>query len=249
VLARVPRLVDNEVHVWRVAIDRLSAFVSQYEGVLCERELETARRFRFETDRRRYVLSHAALRHLLGEYLRSSPSALRFEHTARGKPELPRDVNPAGLRFNVSHSRELALIAVTLQRDVGVDVEFARPMAEAVQIAERFFSRGESARLRALPAEQQPVAFFNCWTRREAYLKATGEGIAESLDQLEVTFMPGEPARLLSVRGDAREAAQWQLEAFSPGPGYIGALAVRGRGLTVLCWSWAGGRVVAEGEA
>jgi len=189
------------------------------------------------------------LRQILGAYLSLAPAHLRFDLSARGKPELAPGSNPLHLRFNLSHTHGLALVAVTRRREVGVDVEWSRPVAEATQIAERFFSPQESARLRALPAEQRPAAFFNCWTRREAYLKATGEGIAESPDRIEVTCAPREPARLLGVRGDPQAAVRWQLQELSPGPSYVAALAVKGRGLKVLLWDWSGAPAPAEGES
>jgi len=236
-----PQLAADEVHVWRVVLDDLATGGRPAAGVLSPAEREQAQRFHFDKDRRQYVVSHTALREILGGYLATDPACLRFERSSRRKPELAPEFAPPQLRFNLSHTRGMALIAVTLQRDVGVDVEFVHRVVEAEPIAERFFSPAENVQLRRLPAGQRQQAFFTCWTRREAYLKATGEGIAESLDQLEVTFSPSEPARLVSVRGDRQAAAQWQLEALSPGPDYVAALAVRGQGLKVRQWDWGHG--------
>jgi 4'-phosphopantetheinyl transferase len=235
-----PSFTDAEVHVWRAGFGQITPAVATLEGILSEAERARAQRFHFDQHRRQYMLSHAILRQILGGYLSLDPARLCFQASAKGKPELMPELNPLHLRFNLSHTHGLALIAVTLRRDVGVDVEWFRLVTEAEQIAERFFAPRESARLRALPAEQKQRAFFNCWTRREAYLKATGEGIAESLDQIEVTFAPGEPARLLSVRGDTPEAEHWLLQELSPGPGYVAALAARGQGLKVLQRDWTG---------
>jgi 4'-phosphopantetheinyl transferase len=230
------RLTQDVVHVWRLRFEGWASRVDECRSLLSLAERGRADRFRSEKDRIQHVLTHAVLRLLLGRYLALEPKQVRFAIGPRGKPEIAPALNAAGLRFNVSHTRGLALLAFTRGRDVGVDVETARFVTGADDIAARLFSSRESACFRALPDDQKQAAFLNCWTRREAYLKATGEGIAESPDQIEVSFAPGEPARLLSLRGDPNAAAAWHLQELVPGPEYVAALAVKGHARTVVRW-------------
>jgi 4'-phosphopantetheinyl transferase len=132
----------------------------------------------------------------------------------------------------------VALYAVARGREVGIDLEFIRRDLEVEQIAERFFSRQEIATLRALPADLRRDAFFLCWTRKEAYIKARGEGLSLPLDQFDVSLIPGEPAALLSTRPDSDEALRWSLQELPLGSGYVAALAVEGRGRSFSCWQW-----------
>jgi 4'-phosphopantetheinyl transferase len=134
----------------------------------------------------------------------------------------------------------VALYAVTRAREVGIDVELIRSDLKIEQIAERFFSHHEIATLRALPTELRQSAFFRCWTRKEAYIKATGKGLSLPLDQFEVSLTPGEPAALLSTQPDPNEAQRWSLRELTPAPGYAAALAVEGHGWCLACWDWRG---------
>ena len=138
----------------------------------------------------------------------------------------------------MSHSQGLALYAITREREIGVDIEHVRPVPEAEQIADRFFSARESAVFRALPPSQKPKAFFNCWTRKEAYIKAIGDGLAWPLDQIEVSLALGEPARLLSIAGDPISAKRWELQELTPACSYVAALAVEGHNWRISCWQW-----------
>jgi 4'-phosphopantetheinyl transferase len=132
----------------------------------------------------------------------------------------------ADLFFNLSNSDEMALVGFVRGREIGMDIEYLKPMPDCEQIAERFFSESERVVLRGVPKERKEEAFFNCWTRKEAYLKAVGEGLAAPLDSFDVTLAPGEPPRMLSLRGDAEAGARWWLEHFRLSPEYIGALAL-----------------------
>jgi 4'-phosphopantetheinyl transferase len=175
---------------------------------------------------------------ILGRYLQREPERLRFSYSAHGKPSLTREAGDPDLRFNLSHSHELVLYAVTCGREVGVDLEQIRPAVAQEQIAERFFAEREVAALRALAPSLQPPAFFHCWTRKEAYIKARGQGLAIRLDQFEVSLAPGEPAALLAVNGSRLEAARWTLRDLAPGPGYAGAVAAEGQDWQLRCWEW-----------
>jgi len=193
-------------------------------------ERERAERFHFANDRAHFIAARALLRTLLGRYLDLPPRHLSFSYSPYGKPALAGEGEGRALRFNVSHSHGVALYAFARGREVGVDVEYVRPDVVGESIAERCFSAQEVATLRSLPAEVQPRAFFNCWTRKEAFIKARGEGLSFPLDQFEVALDPKEPAALISIGGDRREASRWSLQALPVEEGYVAALAVEGHG-------------------
>jgi 4'-phosphopantetheinyl transferase len=142
------------------------------------------------------------------------------------------------LRFNVSHSEKLALFAFLNGREVGVDLEFLRPMPDGDAVSERFFSSWERAAFREMPEAQKTEAFFRCWTRKEAFINAIGQGLSHPLDRFDVSLAPGESARLLAIDGDSEAANRWLLRELSPAPGYLGALAVDGRGWELICWHY-----------
>lgn len=234
-------LPAGEVQIWSVALDPPPAEAARLVASLAADERERAARFHFERHRRQYEVGRGALRALLGAYLGLPPAEVRFAYGPRGKPFLaaPRPPGPpqatAGgdLHFNLSNSHELALVGFARGVEIGVDVEHLKPMDDLEQIAERFFSESERLTLRRLPAADKPEGFFNCWTRKEAYLKAVGEGLAARLDSFDVTLAPGEPARMLTLEGDAARAARWFLTPFRPASGYLGALAIEAAPLPV----------------
>jgi 4'-phosphopantetheinyl transferase len=231
------RLEAPEVDVWRAALDHGPACDEELRRLLAPDECDRAARFHFEQDRRRFVAGRGLLRVILSSYLGITPHALRFNYGCKGKPALAMGGGDGRLRFNVSHSAGLALIAVTLDRELGIDVERIDP-ALPEDIAERFFSPSEVAKLRAIPPERQRDAFFACWTRKEAYLKAKGDGLAVRLDRFDVSLAPGEPAALLETRGDPAEASRWSLAELDPAPGYAAAIAIEGRGCRLRRWHW-----------
>lgn len=232
--AHPPALCDGDIHVWRTALDRPASIVGPLRQSLSSDEQARADRFHFERDRRRYIVGRGALRSILSGYLNADPHRLQFRYGHNGKPALISNA----LQFNVAHSRGLALVAVTPQQEVGVDVEYMRPVLDADQLAERFFSARESAALRSLPAHERHAAFFTCWTRKEAYIKAIGEGLSQPLDQFDVSLAPGEPPHFLSIRGDRAEAQHWSLFSLAPDENYAAAIAVRECGWQVSCWTW-----------
>jgi 4'-phosphopantetheinyl transferase len=238
---RRPRPGGGEVHVWRAELDQAEAQVDAFFATLAPDERQRAGAFHFPVHRRRFVVARGVLRDILGRYLGLEPRRLRFSYTSFGKPSLV--VGPgqegADLRFNVSHAHGLALCAVTCGREIGVDVEYVREDFDTLGIAESYFSPGEFATLRALPPGAQRRAFFDCWTRKEAYIKALGEGLSHPLDQFDVSLAPGEPAALLRVAVNSREAAHWKLRELSPGADYVGAVAAEGQDWRLDCWQWA----------
>jgi len=231
-------LAGDEIHVWRAALDLPAETVARLGETLSADERERAARFRIERVRRRYVVARGLLRTVLGRYLGRPPEELRFEYGTNGKPALAPGED-GGLRFNVSHSDDLGVFAVARGREIGVDVERLRPVPRAEQIAERFFSLPERVAFRGVPAERKVEAFFTCWTRKEAYIKARGEGLSHPLDQFAVSLVPGEPARLWPAGdGDGSEVTHWSLEALPPWPGYVAALAGRGHGWRLASRAW-----------
>ena len=219
-------LSGDEVHVWRAFFDREESHLNELAQTLSEDERIKAERFYFVKDRRRFVIAHGILRTILGRYLNVKPNRLKFSYGSHGKPTLGGVTDGHSLCFNMSHSHSLALFAFTWGRKIGVDVEYVRSMPDAEEIAERFFSPRENAVFRTVPASKKVEAFFNCWTRKEAFLKAIGDGLSRSLDSFEVSLAPRKPAHVLSVEGDLREASRWSLQALAPAHGYVGAFVV-----------------------
>ena len=233
-------LKRDEVHVWWASLDPSASHVQRLAQLLSADEYMRAERFHFERDRKRFIVGRGLLRTILGRYLQTEPSRLQFRYTFHGKPALTEAFDGDMVNFNVSHSQGLALYAVTRGREIGVDLECVRPISDAEQIAGRFFSARENAVFRTLPARKKLAAFFNCWTRKEAYLKAIGDGLARPLDQFDVSLAPGEPARLLHTEGDPQEVSRWILQELTPAPGYVATLAVEGHDWQLKCWQWAG---------
>jgi 4'-phosphopantetheinyl transferase len=229
-------LAPGEVHVWSVRLDPPAGEVERLGRSLSEDEWARANRFRFEKHRRQYVVGRGALRELLAAYLGVRPELVRFSYGPRGKPFLAPPLDARGLQFNLSNSDELALVGFVLGPEIGVDIEYLRQMSDCEQIAERFFSQSERQVLRGIPFPAKQEAFFNCWTRKEAYLKAVGEGLAAPLDSFDVTLALGDPPRMLTLEGDAGRAARWFFHHLRPAPDYIGAVAIEGGGWTVRTW-------------
>lgn len=232
--ALAPRLGEGEAHVWSISLRAGAEELSRLTGALQPSELARAERFRFEHLRIRFLAGRASLRLLLGQYLDRPAREIGFVNGPHGKPELAAGPGSACVHFNFSNSENLGLLAVTRVGSVGVDVEQLRPVRDAQALVARFFSPRENREFSALPEAEQPAAFFNLWTRKEALLKATGEGIAHSLNQVEVTFRRGEPARLLALpRGESPD--RWCLKHLDPAPAFVGALVVRGTPASVSC--------------
>jgi len=231
---------EGVVHVWRAPLDPPEMTVARLAETLSEDERQRANRFVFERDRRRFTVARGVLRSLLARYLGSSPDRLRFSYGPFGKPGLAEGSGTGPLCFNASHSGDLALYAVTVGREVGVDVERIRSNFALEQVAERFFSPREVAALRDLAPENRPLGFFNCWTRKEAYIKARGAGLSLPLDRFDVSLAPGEPAALLTTLDDPGEASRWSLRALSLESGTVAALAVTAPLGELRCWQWTG---------
>jgi 4'-phosphopantetheinyl transferase len=235
-----PRLAlpAGEIDLWAVRLDPPPDQVERLGASLAGEEWARARRFRFERHRRRFVVGRGALRSLLAAYLDLLPGEVELVYGPRGKPFLAPLQAASGLCFNLSNSEELALVGLVRGAEIGVDVEFLKPMPDLEAIAERFFSPSERETVRSSPREQKHEIFFNCWTRKEAYLKAVGEGLAAPLDSFDVTLAPGDPPRMLTLRGDPAAARRWSFHHLRPAPGYIGAVAIESPPLPLRTWSY-----------
>ena len=219
----------DEVHVWRAALDLPGARVASLEQTLAADERTRAGRLHFERDRSHFIVARGFLRMILGRYLNRAPRTLRFCSNPYGKPSLtPESGGDAALSFNVTHAGGMALYAVTRSRAVGIDLDGIRMDVECDSIAEHFFSPRERRMLRAVPSAQRPEAFFHCWTRKEACIKARGLGLSIALDQFDVSVSPAEPAALLQTREEGQESSHWPLHDLPVGEGYVAALAAEG---------------------
>jgi 4'-phosphopantetheinyl transferase len=229
-------LAANEIHVWRAPLDVAPSTIQVLQPVLNSEELTRAERFRFAKDRDRYIVGRGVLRMLLASYVQRPPEELSFTYNQYGKPALSSLPEGESLEFNISHSHDLALFAFTSIGPLGVDVEYMREDIDYEQLAQHFFSVQENASLQSLPRTMWRQAFYNCWTRKEAYIKARGEGLAIPLDQFDVSLKPGEPAALLSSRES--DVANWTFQELLPGADYGGALAINSHNWQLCCWQW-----------
>jgi 4'-phosphopantetheinyl transferase len=239
-------LPEDEVHLWRIDIDVIGADESQWQQVLSSDELTRASSFHFSRDRQRFVATRAWLRTILAGYLRTDPRkndsrGLTFSYSKKEKPSLGPAFATSDVTFNVSHSGGIALLAFARGREIGVDVEQVRSNSDLEGISRRFFSTREQSQLAALSGEEKVEGFFRCWTRKEAYIKATGDGLSLPLHQFDVSIRPGESNALLATRPDDLEAGRWLLREVPAGPGYIAALCVRGQDWKLRDWSRPGG--------
>lgn len=238
-LGRRPSLPDGKaVHVWAASLDVPVSVLEGFKKTLSRDELERAARFHFSQHRNRYIVARGWLRQLLGGYLSIPAETLKFDYGPRGKPALAAASKASGLQFNLAHSEGLSLITVAQAVSVGIDVERVRTLPDADELVARFFSKRENSEFKLLPEDQKPAAFFNLWTRKEAWLKATGEGIAHLLSRVEVSFVPGVPARLLSLPDPFGAVSTWSLCDLAPGPGLAAALAVAAGDARPLCRQW-----------
>jgi 4'-phosphopantetheinyl transferase len=219
-------------------MDPADDVVARLRRTLDADEQIRADRFRFDVHRRRFIVGRGFQRAVLGAYLGLAPERIAYRYGEKGKPLLTPGLVPEPLEFNLSNSEELALLGITRRVELGVDVEHLRPLSDLEALAERFFSVRESQQLLALPAASRVGAFFNCWTRKEAYLKAVGTGITAPLDAFDVTLLPGEPARMVSLEGSVERAAGWRLYHLEPAVGYLGAVAITGEGWQLSSWTW-----------
>lgn len=218
------RLSKNEIHVWTVPIGASQGAASTFEPVLSPDEIERATRFRFDHLRDSFITARGTLRYLLGRYLDVDPANIQFRYGSKGKPLLS---GGQGIDFNLAHSGNMAVFAFTVDCEIGVDVERIRALNDMEDLAKRYFCSEEAAELISLASQDREQAFFSCWTRKEAYIKAIGEGLSTPLDEFRVTVLPDEPVRLVHIAANRDAAEAWNLEDLQLTEGYAAALAYR----------------------
>jgi len=238
---KVPELrerksIRDEVHIWLASLDMP---VTKFHGLLAADERERAERFHFKKDRDRFITQRGILRILLGCYLGVEPESVQFSRGEHGKPLIADALNGEALHFNLSHSQNMAIYAFSGDGEIGVDIEQIRDNIEMTQLVDRFFSTREKTAWHSLPETQRREAFFNAWTRKEAFTKATGDGLSMPLDSFDVSIAPGEAARLLGIDSDEKTAAEWSIQDIKPATGFAAALAMEGKIGTIDFRYWA----------
>jgi 4'-phosphopantetheinyl transferase len=229
---------DHDVHIWRASLRQPADVIQTLQDTLSSDELERAARFHFSKDRDAFIVARGILRGLLAKYAGAEARELRFGYESAGKPYLvERFANKVS--FNVSHSYNMALYAISRHSAVGVDIEYIRPITDLEQVAANTFSPNENDQLRSLPGDLTLEGFFNCWTRKEAFVKALGSGFSYPLQNFDVSLKPGQPARLLSLGGGEIETARWSMSALQPCAGYAAAVVVEGINFSISHYEWA----------
>ena len=232
------RMDTNAVHVWRAYFELALVSNRKFVESISEEETERAQRFVRQSDRDRYVFAHGMLRSILGTYVGCAPQKLLFADNQYHKPFLEESANRNDLQFNLSHSEDLTLIAVSRGTAVGIDVERMRRIPDALQIVNRFFSLDERRYLNSLPPAEFEEGFFACWTAKEAFLKGIGKGLSHPLENFSIILSNGESVGLVNNGDDSVNAYSWKIVRLSPGPDYAGALAVEGLRSEVKYFEW-----------
>jgi len=230
-------LPENEVHLWRLDVEPLAVSEDRWQQLLSADEQVRVRRFLSVRARQEFVVTRGLLRTALAAYVEADPKMLVFQHSTRGKLRLGPPYADSGVTFNLSHAGGVALLAFSRSRELGVDVERIRRDLDVDSIARRYFSLHEQRDLATFNSEERYETFFRCWTRKEAYIKAKGEGLSLPLDQFDVSLAKGDTNALISTRPDGSEAARWSLRDVSAGPGYVGALCVAGYEWRLRGWA------------
>jgi 4'-phosphopantetheinyl transferase len=231
-------LSKKDIHLWRADLSLPDRSIQQLNQILSTDERIRAERFHFEKDRKKFIIGVGILRTIMGCYIGVEPSELRFCYGKHGKPGLSDAFGNKKIHFNMSHSEDLALYGFTRDHEIGVDIELIRDIPEMDKIAEQFFSKKENDVFRSLPDSKKKEVFFNCWTRKEAFIKAIGDGLYQPLDKFDVALIPGEPARLLRIGGDSKTASRWFIQGLRPAPGFTAAFAIQGHDWRLHFWQW-----------
>jgi 4'-phosphopantetheinyl transferase len=217
-----------------IHLDQSAEIVATFECQLSAAELDRARRYYFERDRRRFIVARGELRRILACELEVTPRSIEFEYGAYGKPSLAPPFDGAGLRFNLAHSDDLAVVALCRNREVGVDVEAIRPLRDEADLVRSCFSQREQEEyLRTLPSARN-AAFFSGWTRKEAFIKALGKGLSQPLDSFDVSLAPELPPQIWRVENQSGQDCGWCLASFTPTPGFVAAVVTQGRECLVI---------------
>ncbi len=231
-----PELSDKVVHIWRISFSEHLKNLDKYRNILNDEERARADRFYFTKDLNRFTIARGLLRMLLADYMSIQSEDIIFVYNQFGKPEIPKNIYCKKISFNISHSEDLALFAFAIERMIGVDVEFIRARVSFREIATRFFSPSEVRELYSLPDKLHKEAFFNGWTRKEAYIKAKGKGLAIPLDSFDVSLTPGKQVLLLDSRDEPGIFYEWFMDELFLGNDYKGAMIVEGKNLDIKCY-------------
>jgi 4'-phosphopantetheinyl transferase len=236
----LPRLTANQVHIWRANLDLPPIEVTRLTTLLAADEITRASKFRFPEHKRRFIVARGILRQLLSNYLDIDPKSLKFAYSDRGKPQLIELNLASSVQFNLSHSQEYALFGFTTPHLIGVDLEYLRPMPDALKIAQRFFSAQEFDLISNLAIEQRDKIFFQLWTAKEAYLKAIGIGLAGSLANVEINLEQDTQTNFLILKGNLTSASDWSMYACVPATNYVATVAIQTQ-ITeqqIKLWNW-----------
>ncbi len=218
-------ILKTEVHIWFINLNKTIEVIDSLKQFLSENEISKASKFRFEKDKNCSIITRGALRYLSGKYLKMNPENIIFKYGDHGKPNLDMKTD---LKFNVSHSGNLAVIGFVLKNDIGVDIEQLKYDFEVMDIVNNYFSQHEIETLKKLPIEEQTNGFYRCWTRKESFIKAKAKGLSFPLDSFSVDIKSDEETELLETKWDKNEKDLWKLFSFSPIENYIGAVSVNG---------------------
>src|SRR5215203_1622304 len=229
---------SDEVHVWRVFLDSPELEIESFLRILSVEELGRASRFHFEKDKKRFIVARGILRNILSHYLGICPQNILFEYTAQGKPSLASGGGEANLRFNLSHSNEVALYAISRCRNIGIDIERVQDDIAIDEISKKFYSHNEIGVLANINKNDRSRLFFQYWTRKEAILKGTGKGISFPMEQCDVSTISGRVLSPVILPGNNEESVCWYVQDLFPGHGYVAAIGADSDDCKILCWHY-----------
>jgi len=228
------KLYYKTVDIWETHLTRSPQYLEFYQSILADDELKRARQFKFERDQQAFIIARGTLRIILSHYLNLSPEQIKFKYSSKGKPSLDQDPSP--LYFNLSHAHEKAIYAIAPEENIGIDIEYMREI-EVLSLAQRFFCDSEYRWLNSLDSEAQYPAFFRLWTCKEAYLKATGEGLV-GLQDVEIVTPLDSNLKILKISQDSALAKNWRLQSIETAENYIGTLAIKGINYQFKYYQW-----------
>lgn len=233
-------LFEHDLHIWKSSLNVDNQRFQFLKSLLSKDELRRAERFYFDKDKKQFVVGRGILRVLLGTYLEVNPQKLEFQYNKYGKPFIQNRCR-TNLHFNLSHSKDMLVLAFTKNANVGVDIEYLRSDFDVVRLARQFFSKREVNELLTTPTDLLKIAFLNCWTRKEAFIKAKGKGLSIPLNKFDVSLFPGKPAVLRYFFENPKEISQWFLhEVKNIGEGYISSVAVKDHPRCIKNWEYDG---------
>lgn len=231
-------LVDRNVHLWAASLDQPPIALARLKSSLSEDEIQRSQRYVRADLKQRFIVGRGILRYILSRYMGIAAGEIRFIYGPHGKPSLQLSSASDRIHFNLAHTGNLVIYAFSRACELGVDIEQVQSLPDLIQVARRFFAPQELATLLALPAEQQERAFYTCWVRKEAFIKASGKGLTQALDSFVVSLAPGQPAALLELHGDTTDLSGWSIEELPVPSGFEAALAMPATDLTLSCYSY-----------